>query len=582
EVTIRNWVIAFIILIAFLWIPSIKSKINFNESFMATFKAVFVAMFFTGVLYLGIILIIGATDTLIFDIDERAYPHAANIVFSLLTPIYFLSLIPFYPKKGELLVELEGEKSINKEDNHKADETSKVETILKDSFAQKDSIVGTDKITDIGADETTDKTTNEIKDIANVADRVTEATSVAKKDKRVETISTVETDSISESEIRRNENLKKAIQPVKFLETLISYVVIPITAVFTIILLIYIIMNITGDFWTDNLLEPMLVAYSITVMIVYLLASTLKNALATKFRLIFPKVLVPIVLFQTLSSVLKIGEVGVTYGRYYVILFGLFATIAGIIFCILPVRKNGLIAPILLVLSVISVLPPIDAFTVSKANQINRLEKVLLKNDMLQDNVIIPKSDLSEDDQVIITTAISYLDGLNYTKNVDWLTTYINSYDFGETFGFTEYAENDIGYSNFYLQRDFNSPISVEGYDYMNRMNTYDNAGNISTDNFEIDGKTYQLYLKTSSEKDQSIVLSEVDGQDIIQFDMNDIYAKYKNSSASKDLVPSEEVTFKTENALAKMTIVIEYLNMSQGIDGKYQQAELFVLVDMK
>src|SRR5690606_11145090 len=115
----------------------------------------------------------------------------------------------------------------------------------------------------------------------------------------------------------------------------------PLTAIFTIILLVYLLQNITGEFWTNNLLEPMLVSYAITVIIVYFLVSTINTKSAIFFRKIFPKVLVPIVLFQTVSSVLRIQETGLTLGRYYVILFGIFALIAGIIFSVLPVRKNG-------------------------------------------------------------------------------------------------------------------------------------------------------------------------------------------------------------------------------------------------
>ena len=41
ETGIKTGVTVFALLMAFIWIPSIKSKITFNESFMATFKASF-------------------------------------------------------------------------------------------------------------------------------------------------------------------------------------------------------------------------------------------------------------------------------------------------------------------------------------------------------------------------------------------------------------------------------------------------------------------------------------------------------------------------------------------------------------
>jgi len=64
KISVSTTVLFFILLIAFLWVPVIKSRINFNQSFMAAFKAFFMAVLFSGLLFVGILLIIGATDML--------------------------------------------------------------------------------------------------------------------------------------------------------------------------------------------------------------------------------------------------------------------------------------------------------------------------------------------------------------------------------------------------------------------------------------------------------------------------------------------------------------------------------------
>ena len=204
EITIRTSVALFALLIAFIWVPVIKSKISFNKSFMITFKSLFNSLFFSGVIFGGISIIISAIDQLIFTVDYTSFSQAANIIFILFAPMYFLSLIPIYP----------GATDKNKEQ----------------------------EMTDL-----------------------------------------------------QKEIINKAANCPKFLEILISYIIIPLIAVFTIILLIYIIQNIGGEFWTDNLLEPMLVSYAITVILVYILASEIENKFTVFFRRIFPKVLVPIV-----------------------------------------------------------------------------------------------------------------------------------------------------------------------------------------------------------------------------------------------------------------------------------------------
>src|SRR5690606_16993463 len=57
----------------------------------------------------------------------------------------------------------------------------------------------------------------------------------------------------------QDEKVAKAVDCPRILDILISYIVIPLTGVYTVILLAYVLLNIRGAFWTNNLLEPMLV-----------------------------------------------------------------------------------------------------------------------------------------------------------------------------------------------------------------------------------------------------------------------------------------------------------------------------------
>lgn len=91
EVGVRTWVAIFALLILFVLVPSIKSRISFNECFMATFKAIFIAAFFSGIIYLGISIILATTNLLLISLNGKYYLHFANIIFVLFAPMYFLS-----------------------------------------------------------------------------------------------------------------------------------------------------------------------------------------------------------------------------------------------------------------------------------------------------------------------------------------------------------------------------------------------------------------------------------------------------------------------------------------------------------
>ena len=482
EIGIRTSVALFALLIAFIWVPVIKSEISFNESFMATFKAYFNSLFFSGVILGGIYIIIAAVDQLLFPVDYKAYSHAANIVFILFAPMYFLSLIPVYP---------------------------------------------------------------------GTADK---------------------------------EKIESAAHCPKFLEILISFILIPLIAVFTIILLIYIIRNIGGKFWTDNLLEPMLVSYSITVILLYILASRLENKFAIFFRRIFPKVLVPIVLFQIVSSVLSLAGTGITHTRYYVILFGIFAAAAGVILSIVPVRKNGIIAAMLIAFALVSILPPVDAFTISRRSQTVMLKNVLLKNHMLDNNIIKPNASIPEEDKKTIVKAINYLNMMEYTNRIEWLPGDFSRYDdFYKTFGFNEYEAPGNINQQVYLSIEQETPIDITGYDSFVHFNVNIPGDNINDNigNIVKSGKNYTLTKDTT--KDQcDIYLMGENKKELIRFSTREIFDRFNNYNTSKGSIPTVQASFTKENGLAKITFVVQSLNMDKTPNQVYYGADIYAFVKIK
>jgi hypothetical protein len=488
--SIRTIAALFILFIAFLWIPTIKSRVTLNESFLAVFKAFFQAAFYSGVLFLGVSLIIMAINTLLLPVEGNVLSHAANIIFSILASVYLLSLLPIFADG------IAG----GKEENG---EPSKMHT---------------------------------------------------------------------------------AVPVSRFLETLISYVIIPVTAVFTLVLLLYIVRNITGSFWTDNLMEPLLMSYSITVILVYLLASNIENAFAKSFRKIFPKVLVPIVLFQTIASILKIGETGMTHGRYYAILFGVFATIAGSIFCIVPVRKNGLIAPILMFLALISIVPPMDAFSVSKHNQTKRLENALLRSNMLQEGKITPNPSAAKKARQVIITSLQYLDSMGYSKDIDWLKAYADTGDFEKTFGFSQFDSANQN-SGIYLHRE-PGPIPITGYDSMLHTNLYFQGAGGEIGSFEKDGKAYRILDQMLSDGRHHIVLFGEENRELLSFDTEAILSRAMSSGEGKEIMRLPDASFTQENDLARITFVTEniYIGNYTGSTGKEKQADIeaYILIEIK
>ena len=337
-------------------------------------------------------------------------------------------------------------------------------------------------------------------------------------------------------------------------------------------------------------MEPLLVSYAITVILVYILASNLDNKFASLFRKVFPKVLVPIVLFQTIASILKINEMGITHGRYYVILFGIFATIAGLVFSLLPAKKNGVIVVVLLVFSAISITPPIDAFTVSRVNQISLLKNTLVENNMFEKATIVPNSAVSIVDKQTITKTVSYLDSMNYTEKIDWLPDNVFYYNnFEKTFGFAEVYDQATGVitraQSAYLDWGRNPIVNIDGYDRMIHM--YINSQQVGMDSekeipIEIKGISYSLIKQLDGDYVTITLLDEND-EELIRFDTEEVFTSILESygvnyEGNNNELTVEKATFTQENDQVKMTILA---NSIDAYDSQYN-ADIYVFLKVK
>ncbi|AZP04453.1 DUF4153 domain-containing protein [Jeotgalibaca ciconiae] len=465
---IRTSVFLFSLLIAFIWIPSISNKqVYFHQNFLAIFKALLTILLFSGVLTIGIFAIIVSIDTLLFTMPADSTIHAANIIWCLFAPVYFLGMVPVYHEQGSQ------------------------EGAREDAY----------------------------------------------------------------------------LVP-RFLEILLTYIVIPIVAIYTIILLMYVLLNIGGQFWTDNLLEPLLVAYAIVVIVVYLLSCNIDHRFADLFRKIFPKIMLPIVAFQTISSILKIQEMGITYGRYYVILFGIFAVISGVIFSFFPPNRNGWIAIVLLVLGMISVTPPIDAFTVARNSQMSRLEKTLVENNMIENGMVQADASISVEDKIVVTRSVDNLEMFGEIERVNYLPQDFDVYaDFEEVFGFPMTYSTQIPGSpgNYaYLNLSEETVMNVEGVDYWG----YVFFSSEEEKEWEV-GQGNILKIIYQEDDYFTLQLTDQNGTEIINGNMSEAIEHAFEQSDVREPLEIEDMLFVVENDAAKVTIVMisldEYGNRVNG-----------------
>jgi hypothetical protein len=470
EVTIRTFVAVAAMFCAFIWVPSFRSRADFNEIALVHFKSAFISVLYSAVLNAGCASIIAAVDILLFPVDNDAYAYTMVVIWVLFATLYYLSLLPRW-----------------------------------------------------GSERAEDR-----------------------------------------------EFARYSAEYPRFLEILVSYIAIPLVAAFTLVLAAYFVKILFTLKWPSGQLGGMVLAYSASGLIIYILASLASNRFATLYRLIFPKVLIPVVIMQLISVGIRLDAYGITESRYYITLFGIFSLVCAIMLSFKPVSKNGLIALLAAGFAILSVIPPVDAFTVSRNSQITRLESMLLAEGLLVDGKITPKAEVSMNLRLEATSILSYLQARDYTRYVVWLPADFTTYrDMKSVFGFeSAYPGMDVESNYFFAVMDTQKPFPISGFDILVSASSHRGAvsQNLSAVDFEVQGLPYKLILERLSAQEVRLAVQNAAGAELIStglYDFGQTVAEIGN--VPKQALPPEQMTFDVENNGYKLRVIFQNINITKG-----------------
>ena len=381
-------------------------------------------------------------------------------------------------------------------------------------------------------------------------------------------------------QVKKKNNLMSLTTTTPIFDRLLSYIIIPLTTIYSGIILIYIAINITGDLWSEVLLEPLLVSFTVVVLLVYILSLEVETKMAALFARVYPKVLLPIVLFQTIASIVKLTDTGVTYGRYFAILFGVFGTIMAIVYGFLSREKMGWIAPIFVVFGLISITPPIDAFSVSFYSQKASLETILEDNNMLTEGEVIANPDLADQGKEEITQYVNQFEQLNQLEKIDYLPEDLMAPGiFEKTFGFAPVYQYGRGPDQFgfsvYVDLNDQQAINISGYDHI-LMNYVEATMADKTTTLEYNNQRYELQT-TANEETFRFSLVDDSGNVLVTFDGSKMFTDLSDNENRQE-ISIDDATYTAESDQAKVTLIIQ--NLGYYYDHYY--ANFFTLIDIK
>lgn len=332
----------------------------------------------------------------------------------------------------------------------------------------------------------------------------------------------------------------------KFIETVISFVLLPLTAIATIIIYIYMIKILVLRQIPQNSIYRIVAGLFVVAFPVWVMTYEFKekNRFVEVFSKIMPIAFIPLIGLQIYSIGARIGENGITPVRYMGVMFIIFEIVA-IVLSIVNKRKyltNAvLVAAVLMAIS--TILPVVNLEQISNYNQASRLRKAWREGESF--------TSLSKEEKATASSAYRYLSRQEncekylpkYLDKEELTKKLIEHYspygDEGET-----YDEKRTTYKRVNYQYPDDGVITVEGYNRIKKFQVYEydiNEENLESvslyDTFNINLKDYVIGLiEANKNGDESakeyIVSHRVHRVD----DSRDIYITDVNLSYEVDL----------------------------------------------
>ncbi len=200
----------------------------------------------------------------------------------------------------------------------------------------------------------------------------------------------------------------------KALKTFSQYILIPLVAVYVLILYAYTLKIIAAwewpEGWVGNLVLGFSVAGILALLFVYPIRDKEENRwIRTIWRWYFPA-LFPLTILLLLAIWRRVTEYGITPNRYFVALMGLWLTGLVVYFTLKRSHNIALIPLTFLVLTLAASVGPWGALAVSERSQRGRLEEMLIRHNILQNGSIVRTgSRVSSDEAAEISSVVQYL-----------------------------------------------------------------------------------------------------------------------------------------------------------------------------
>ncbi len=374
---------------------------------------------------------------------------------------------------------------------------------------------------------------------------------------------------------KTDEHREVAQKQPRFVEILFGFIMIPIVLALTVVLLIWAGRTIMTGSWPSFVqLASIASSYAIGGIWLHMMVTHHESGLVKFYRKAYPISAMVILVFEAWALLAQLGKWGLKTTEYSFALIWILAAAGAVLLLVMKSRAHLPIVALTCILALFSVLPVLGYHALPVNAQIDRLEKLLVSEGLLQDGMLVPSTgDPELAVRESITDAVNYLVYSRDAKLPAWLDKDLgNSIVFEEKLGFEQawpkpednYGQGSGSYMATQLELTADA-LDISDYHWMVRLRPeYEKAGEW----LELTGDRGKYKIRWTSNTADNVpsLTIMLDDRIIIEQDMNDyidkISIKYPPGRGEPYQADAEDMSLSLETPEMTALLVFQYIEI--------------------
>lgn len=300
----------------------------------------------------------------------------------------------------------------------------------------------------------------------------------------------------------------------KFSKILFHYTLLPLFAIYILVLYVYFLKSIFIHKMPDGQINPFVSTATCAYMVLYLTLAPYKNSVTKFFNKWGPVFLFPLVILQSIAFYIRVSNYGFTITRCTSLLYNIFACVILVLIFVQGFVKKDfkILKNIYLVLCgfvVLAVLPKINIIDAADFSMKKQIEKIYAAHGLFENGLIQPQNAESSFTSKEKNSIVSFHNNITEKNKISW---YKNG--FSDTYGFVnEYYQTEDKMYWFQVD-DKNLIFDLTGYSKMKPiLSTYvKKVGSnfkleFADENILIPIETFSEFEKNSESKNSDSVM---------------------------------------------------------------------------